>query len=129
MDLGAFSVSLDVADLAASRTFYEALGFEVFGGDGEAYVMMRNGSAVLGLFVGMFEGNLLTFNPGWAQDGSDAGAFTDVREIARVAEERGLQVTQVLTPATPSGPASVALEDPDGNVVLIDQHVGPGEPT
>lgn len=123
MQLGAFSISLAVTDLNASRAFYEALGFEPFGGDGDGYLMMRNGSAVIGLFAGMFSGNLLTFNPGWEQDGSEAAAFVDVREIAKHAESEGLVIAKPLSPATDAGPASIVLEDPDGNVVLIDQHV------
>lgn len=125
MDLGAFSVSLSVSDLGASRAFYEGLGFEVVGGGGEAgYLMLRNGEHVLGLFQGMFDDNILTFNPGWTQRGEPVGGpFTDVRELQRMARERGLMIVQPIEGAPPSGPASFTLRDPDGNLILIDQHV------
>ncbi|MEM6325809.1 MAG: VOC family protein [Bacteroidota bacterium] len=123
MTLGAFSVSLSVSDLAASRTFYEHLGFEVFGGDAEhGYLMMRQGEHVLGLFQGMFEGNLLTFNPGWDQHGTEVEGFTDVREIQRHLKAKGLALGKEADEAT-EGPESLTVTDPDGNVILIDQHV------
>lgn len=123
LELGAFSVSLAVKDLGASRRFYEALGFAVYAGDpAHNYLILRNGSATVGLFQGMFEKNLLTFNPGWDADCNTLPGFTDVREIQRRLVERGI------TPATAadesgSGPAHLVVVDPDGNPVLIDQHV------
>lgn len=120
MELGAFSVSLAVKDLAASRAFYEKLGFKQTGGDDRKYVMMVNGTAVIGLFEGLFEGNILTFNPGMGQDMSTLEDFTDVREIRDSLVEAGIEMT---TDADPdgTGPAHVAFKDPDGNAVLIDQ--------
>ena len=123
MTLGAFSVSLAVSDLAASRAFYERLGFEVFGGDADhGYLMLRHGEHVLGLFEGMFEQNILTFNPGWDQHAREVRGFTDVREIQRELKARGLTPVQEADEST-DGPASLVLEDPDGNPILIDQHV------
>ena len=122
MDLGAFSVSLAVKDLAASRAFYEKLGFEMTGGDPEQnWLILKNGNHIIGLFQGMFEGNLLTFNPGWDQSGGELDSFTDVREIQRVLKEQGLSLTAEADETT-SGPAHIALTDPDGNQILIDQH-------
>lgn len=120
MELGAFSVSLAVKDLAASRAFYEKLGFKQTGGDDRKYVMMVNGTAVIGLFEGLFEGNILTFNPGMGQDMSTLEDFTDVREIRDSLVEAGIEMT---TDADPdgTGPAHMAFKDPDGNAVLIDQ--------
>ncbi|MEL6615920.1 MAG: VOC family protein [Bacteroidota bacterium] len=123
MDLGAFSVSLAVSDLSASRAFYETLGFEVVGGNEDHnYLILRNREHVIGLFQGMFEKNILTFNPGWDQQSREVGDFTDVRDLQRELIARGL------TPVKPAeesgeGPASLVLEDPDGNPILIDQHV------
>ncbi|PAP77827.1 VOC family protein [Rubrivirga marina] len=123
MTLGAFSVSLAVSDLAASRAFYEHLGFEVFGGNSDhGYLMLRNGEHVIGLFQGMFDKNILTFNPGWDQQGGEVDGFTDVREIQRRLKARGIVPTQEADETT-EGPASLVLEDPDGNPILIDQHV------
>ncbi|MDH3299004.1 MAG: VOC family protein [Acidimicrobiia bacterium] len=125
MELGAFSVSLAVSDLAASRAFYQALGFEIFGGD-EAmnYLIMRNGDSTIGLFHGMFEGNILTFNPGWDANASAVDEFDDVRTIQQQLESAGLTLdASIGDDDTGSGPASIALTDPDGNVILIDQHV------
>lgn len=123
MDLGNFSVSLSVKDLAASRAFYAALGFvEVAGEAGQGWLILRNGAAVVGLFEGMFAGNRLTFNPGWAPDGSPLTAFTDVREIEARARAAGLTVDEGTDPKG-EGPASITLVDPDGNRLLIDQHV------
>jgi catechol 2,3-dioxygenase-like lactoylglutathione lyase family enzyme len=123
MELGTFSVSLSDEDLGRSRTFYEALGFEAVGGDPEhGYVMLRNGDAVIGLFQGMFEGNILTFNPGWSGPHEEVdGAFPDVREIAARLEEAGVALTARELPDE-GGPGHVALVDPDGNAILIDQH-------
>ena len=122
MDLGAFSVSLSVQDLAASRAFYETLGFEAIGGDpSQNWLILRNGEATIGLFHGMFEGNVLTFNPGWSSSGEHPDAFTDVREIQRRLEDEGLELTTRADESS-SGPGHVALMDPDGNAILIDQH-------
>ena len=116
MDLGTFSVSLTVGDLAASRDFYETLGFDKIGGDGEGYLIMANGGTV------MFDQNLLTFNPGWQGPNEEAGDdFLDVREIAERLEEAGLQITTKSIEGE-SGPGHIVLMDPDGNPVLIDQH-------
>lgn len=122
LDLGAFSVSLAVKDLAASRTFYEKLGFAPVGGNGKSWQILRNGDCNLGLFQGAFDKNMLTFNPGWSHTAEPLGAFPDVREIQRRLEAAGLQLLLRADPAT-TGPASVMLVDPDGNQILIDQHV------
>ncbi len=122
MDLGAFSVSLAVKDLAASRSFYEKLGFEPVGGDVEQHwLILKNGNHVIGLFEGMFEENILTFNPGWDQGGGELPSFTDVRDIQRELKNRGLEPESEADDST-SGPASIMLSDPDGNNILIDQH-------
>lgn len=123
MNLGAFSLSLAVKDLQTSRSFYEKLGFTVFGGD-EAYhyLMMKNGDAVLGLFQGMFEQNILTFNPGWDQDGKVLPDFQDVRSINEIVKAQGLKTEQESLEGQ-SGPGSFVVIDPDGNPVLVDQHV------
>jgi catechol 2,3-dioxygenase-like lactoylglutathione lyase family enzyme len=123
MDLGAFSVSLAVKDLAASRSFYEKLGFEAFGGDAaQGWLVLRNRDHVIGLFQGMFERNLLTFNPGWDQGARRLDRFTDVRELQKMLKARGVVIQQEADEAT-SGPASFVVVDPDGNPVLVDQHV------
>ena len=121
-DLGHFSVSLAVADLAASRDFYERLGFEVTGGDGEGYLMLRNprGGATIGLFHGMFEGNILTFNPGIDADGATTDAFDDVRDLQSRWQQLGLPLETTTDPEG-AGPGHVTLLDPDGNAVLVDQ--------
>ncbi len=122
MELGAFSVSLAVKDLAASRDFYEKLGFESSGGDAEQnWLILRNGDHVLGLFQGMFEKNILTFNPGWDQGANELDSFTDVREIQRQLRSREVSLDSEADDST-TGPASVMLSDPDGNQILIDQH-------
>ncbi|MGR0220793.1 VOC family protein [Agromyces sp. ZXT2-6] len=122
MDLGAFSVSLAVSDLAASRAFYERLGFEAFGGDpAEGWLMLRNGTHVIGLFQGMFERNLLTFNPGWDQTAAEVDPFTDVRELQRRLRDAGVEFASEVDEAG-SGPGSFVVVDPDGNPVLVDQH-------
>jgi catechol 2,3-dioxygenase-like lactoylglutathione lyase family enzyme len=124
MSLGAFSVSLSVKDLAASIAFYKALGFEAFHDASEHnYAILKNGDAVIGLFQGMFEGNILTINPGWTQDATAVdGDFEDVRDIQSRLQDAGLDIA---TPADPDGqgPASFMLSDPDGNTILFDQHV------
>jgi catechol 2,3-dioxygenase-like lactoylglutathione lyase family enzyme len=123
MDLGNFSVSLAVKDLAASRSFYEKLGFTAWGGEPEhGWLILRNGSATVGLFQGMFEKNLLTFNPGWDADAQPLPSFTDVRELERELDEAGIEFLSRTEPGT-TGPASFIVVDPDGNPVLIDQHV------
>lgn len=122
MNLGAFSISLNVRDLEASRTFYAALGFEPIGGDAaQKWLILRNGDHVIGLFQGFFERNILTFNPGWNQQGAEVPNFTDVRVLQAELKQRGLSLTQEADSST-KGPASVMLTDPDGNPVLIDQH-------
>ncbi|MBY6204499.1 VOC family protein [Halomonas denitrificans] len=124
MDLGAFSISLAVADLAASRAFYEALGFEAVGGNADQnWLILRNGDHTIGLFQGMFERNMLTFNPGWTQQCETLESFTDVREIQRRLKAAGLEPAQEADESG-SGPASFVVVDPDGNPVLVDQHVG-----
>jgi catechol 2,3-dioxygenase-like lactoylglutathione lyase family enzyme len=123
MELGAFSVSLAVRDLAASREFYEKLGFTVFGGEQEQnWLIMKNGTTVIGLFQGMFEGNLLTFNPGWDSNAQPLPNFTDVREIQRRLKAKGISVNPEADAST-TGPASLMVVDPDGNQILVDQHV------
>jgi len=123
MELGAFSISLAVKDIAASRTFYEKLGFTVFGGDqSQNWLIMKNGAALIGLFQGMFEKNLLTFNPGWDSDAKALLAFADVRDIQRHLKSQGVTPVQEADEST-TGPAHLVVIDPDGNQVLIDQHV------
>ena len=122
MQLGAFSISLAVKDIKASKAFYEKLGFTSFAGNiDQNYLMLKNGSHVIGLFQGMFEKNILTFNPGWDQEGKNLPAFTDVRELQRQLKAQGVAfATEADT--TTSGPASFILTDPDGNPILVDQH-------
>jgi catechol 2,3-dioxygenase-like lactoylglutathione lyase family enzyme len=120
MDLGAFSVSLTVKDLGASRSFYEKLGFERRGGDGEHYLIMVNGSTVIGLFLGMFDKNILTFNPGLAQSTERVSDFTDIRDLRDRLVGAGIEMTSDLDPDG-TGPASIAFLDPDENPILIDQ--------
>jgi lactoylglutathione lyase len=119
--LGAFSVSLAVKDLKASRAFYEKLGFEVFAGQPGRYHILRNGSATIGLFQGMFERNILTFNPGWDGAAQPLAEFADVREVQRGLRAQGIEPKLVADEAS-SGPASLMVVDPDGNEILIDQH-------
>ncbi len=122
MELGAFSVSLSVADIEASREFYEKLGFEPVGGNAaDNWLILRNGDHVIGLFQGMFEKNILTFNPGWDQQSNETESFTDIREIQRELKEKGVELASEAD-ETSVGPASITLVDPDGNPVLIDQH-------
>ena len=123
MDLGTFSISLAVKDLAASRSFYEKFGFIVFGGDAEQnWLIMKNGEHVIGLFQGMFEKNILTFNPGWDSSAQELDTFTDVRELQRRLRAQGVRFEQEADEST-TGPASFVAVDPDGNAVLVDQHV------
>jgi lactoylglutathione lyase len=122
MKLGAFSISLAVKDLAASRAFYETLGFSPMGGDPVAgWLILKQGSAVIGLFSGMFERNMLTFNPGWDQDAEAVDPFTDVRAIQRRLKDAGLTFVQEADESS-TGPGSFIVVDPDGNPVLFDQH-------
>jgi lactoylglutathione lyase len=123
VELGAFSVSLAVKDIAASRRFYEKLGFTVFAGDqSQNWLIMKNGDHAIGLFQGMFDKNILTFNPGWSQDAQPLGAFTDVRELQRQLKKRGVEILSEADESS-TGPASFMIADPDGNVILVDQHV------
>ncbi len=123
MDLGAFSVSLAVKDLEASRAFYERLGFRAFHGDAgrQGWLMMKNGAVVIGLFQGMFERNILTFNPGWDQDAQPVDPFTDIRELQAQLKANGATIEQEVDEAS-TGPASFVISDPDGNPILVDQH-------
>lgn len=122
MELGAFSVSLTVADLAASTSFYQTLGFEVTGGDGEAWSILVNGDTVIGLFHGMFEANILTFNPGWNGPGSEADDFTDIRQLRASLVEAGIEPMVDNTTDSAEGPAHLVIVDPDGNTIMLDQH-------
>ncbi len=123
MELGAFSISLAVKDLEASRSFYEKFGFKVFGGDASKnWLILKNGDHVIGLFQGMFEKNILTFNPGWDSNAKALGRFTDVRELQRELKAAGVHLVTEADETT-SGPASFVAIDPDGNPILVDQHV------
>lgn len=123
MQLGNFSVSLVVKDIAASRAFYEKLGFTVRSGDQKKnWLVLKNGSTVIGLFQGMFERNILTFNPGWDNEKNQLPDFTDVRDLQRELKRRGIPLLNEADEAT-SGPAYFMVEDPDGNKILVDQHV------
>jgi catechol 2,3-dioxygenase-like lactoylglutathione lyase family enzyme len=123
MKLGAFSVSLSVKDLEASKAFYEKLGFSIFGGNAaQNWLIMKNGDHVIGLFQGMFENNILTFNPGWDQNARPLETFTDVRDLQRELKAQGIAIQTEADEST-SGPASLIMVDPDGNTILIDQHV------
>lgn len=123
MELGAFSVSLAVKDIKASKAFYEKLGFSEFHGDiSQNWLIMKNGDVVIGLFQGMFDKNLLTFNPGWDQDAQPLESFTDVREIQRRLKAQGIEILNEADEST-TGPASFFTADPDGNPILFDQHV------
>ena len=122
MELGTFSVSLAVKDIEASRRFYEKLGFAVFAGDqSQNWLILKNGDHVIGLFQGMFERNMLTFNPGWDGNAQPLDAFTDVRELQRRLKEQGVALTTEADEST-TGPASFLVMDPDGNPILFDQH-------
>lgn len=123
MDLGAFSVSLNVKDVEASRAFYEKLGFSAFGGDAsQGWLILKNGPCVLGLFQGMIPQNTLTFNPGWDQDAKALPSFTDIREIQRELRRKGVKLVTEADEST-TGPTSFTVEDPDGNPILFDQFV------
>jgi lactoylglutathione lyase len=123
MELGTFSISLSVKDIEASKLFYEKLGFTVFGGDqSQNWIIMKNGDHAIGLFQGMFEKNILTFNPGWNSDAQELDKFTDVRELQRQLKDLGVEmISQADENST--GPGSFMIIDPDGNTILVDQHV------
>lgn len=122
MILGAFSMSLSVKDLKASKEFYENLGFKVFGGGMEQnYLIMKNKKTLIGLFQGMFEGNILTFNPGWDENAQNIEKFGDVREIQKRLKSKNIRLTAEADEKT-TGPAYIMLADPDGNMIYIDQH-------
>lgn len=122
MKLGAFSVSLSVKDLKTSKAFYENLGFTHFAGSMEQnYLIMKNENSLIGLFQGMFQGNILTFNPGWDENAKNIENFDDIREIQRELKSKGVEINNAIDEKT-SGPASLMITDPDGNIVLIDQH-------
>lgn len=122
MKVGAFSVSLSVKDLKISKEFYENLGFECYAGTMESnYLIMKNGNALIGLFQGMFQGNILTFNPGWDENAKNLDKFEDVREIQKLLKSKDITLSSEADEST-TGPASIMLSDPDGNVILFDQH-------
>ena len=123
MDLGAFSISLAVKDIGASKEYYEKLGFKVFAGDSsQNWLIVKNGNHAIGLFQGMFEKNTLTFNPGWDSNASELETYTDVRELQRQLKEQGVELISEADEST-SGPASFVTVDPDGNPILVDQHI------
>ena len=123
MELGAFSISLAVKDIEKSRDFYEKFGFKVFGGDiSENWLILKNGDHVIGLFQGMFEKNTLTFNPGWDSNANELEEFADIRELQRQLKAEGVQLISEADETT-TGPASFIAVDPDGNPILVDQHV------
>ena len=122
MKLGAFSVSLSVKDIEKSKAFYEKLGFEDLGGDiSQGWLILKNGSTVIGLFQGMFEKNMLTFNPGWDQSAENLDEFTDIRKLQAELKAKGIKLTTEVD-ETSEGPGSFTIEDPDGNPILVDQH-------
>jgi catechol 2,3-dioxygenase-like lactoylglutathione lyase family enzyme len=123
MNLGAFSISLAVKDLEASRRFYDKFGFKVFAGNAaQNWLILKNGAHVIGLFQGMFEKNILTFNPGWDQNAQQVASFTDIRDLQRQLKVQGVQLQTQADEGT-TGPASFVAVDPDGNPILVDQHV------
>ena len=123
MQLGAFSISLAVKNIEASKVFYENFGFEVVGGDpSQNWLILRNSGHTIGLFQGMFESNILTFNPGWNDEAQPLDSFTDVRELQRQLKAKGVQLVSEADEET-TGPASLVAVDPDGNTILIDQHI------
>lgn len=122
MKLGSFSVSLNVKDIHASMEFYEKLGFQSFGGEiTQNWVIMKNGDTIIGLFEGMFEKNILTFNPGWNSNAENLDSFTDIRELQKQLKQKGVKLHTEADELT-EGPAHLTIEDPDGNQILIDQH-------
>ncbi len=123
MHLGAFSISLAVKDIEASRAFYEKFGFEIFGGDAsQNWLILKNGDHIIGLFQGMFEKNTLTFNPGWDSNATQLDSFSDIRDLQRELKSQGVQLVSEADETT-TGPASFVAIDPDGNPILVDQHV------
>ena len=123
MELGTFSISLAVKDLQASKTFYEKFGFTVFAGEAsQNWLILKNGEHAIGLFQGMFEKNMLTFNPGWDSNAGKLDSFTDVRQLQRLLKEQGVELLSEADEST-TGPASFVAADPDGNPILVDQHV------
>ncbi|QDT95581.1 VOC family protein [Gimesia aquarii] len=123
MQLGAFSISLTVKDIEASRVFYEKFGFEIFGGDAsQNWLILKNGDHIIGLFQGMFEKNTLTFNPGWDSNATQLNSFTDIRDLQRELKSQGVPLVSEADETT-TGPASFVAIDPDGNPILVDQHV------
>ena len=123
MELGAFSISLAVKNIKASKDFYEKLGFKVFMGDiSQDWLILKNGDHAIGLFQGMFERNTLTFNPGWDKDAQKLDSFVDVRELQKQLKAQGVEIVSAADEST-SGPASFMVMDPDGNPILVDQHV------
>ena len=122
MQLGAFSISLAVKNLQKSKEFYEKLGFTVMGGDpSQKWLILKNGEHVIGLFQGMFDKNMLTFNPGWDQSGNEVDGFTDIRQLQKELKQSGIEIINEADDST-TGPASFTVVDPDGNPILIDQH-------
>lgn len=123
MNLGNFSISLNVKDIKVSKSFYENLGFKLFGGDiAQNWLILKNGSCIIGLFQGMFEKNIMTFNPGWDENASKLESFTDIRDIQRQLKAKNIKIETEADENT-SGPASLIIIDPDGNPILLDQHV------
>jgi len=123
MELGHFSVSLNVADIGKSRAFYEALGFAAIAGEADqGWLILQNGTTTIGLFKGMFERNMMTFNPGWNSAGEAVDSYTDVREIQRELQSRGIELADTVDESG-SGPGNIMVIDPDGNPILLDQHV------
>ncbi len=123
MQLGLFSLSLTVKDLQISKTFYEKLGFEVYGGhEDQGWLILKNGQTIIGIFEGLFDKNMLTFNPGWDAETNTLETFTDVRDIQKSLKENGVELATQADETT-TGPASFIVIDPDGNPILIDQHV------
>ncbi|NND89116.1 MAG: VOC family protein [Flavobacteriaceae bacterium] len=124
MKLGAFSISLSVQDLEKSKQFYQKLGFQVFAGDPEHnYLIMKNGETLIGLFEGMFDENILTFNPGWDSDANPLNEFDDVRVIQQKLKDQKVELEREVESTSKEGPGSIVLTDPDGNAILIDQHI------
>ncbi|WP_181347408.1 VOC family protein [Thalassobacillus sp. CUG 92003] len=122
MKLGAFSISLSVKDLERSKAFYEDLGFEVLGGDmAHNYLIMKNENSIIGLFQGMFDKNILTFNPGWNENAENLESYTDIRDLQRELKAKGVTMVTEADESS-EGPASFTMEDPDGNPILVDQH-------
>jgi lactoylglutathione lyase len=122
MKLGAFSVSLNVKDITLSKSFYENLGFQALGGDiNQNWLIMKNENCIIGLFQGMFEKNILTFNPGWNENAENLESFTDIRELQKQLKEKGIKILAEADELS-EGPAHFTLEDPDGNQILVDQH-------